>query len=170
MTAETRVPALLKLAILTGVQSAVRLYLDAGGDVNATDGKGQSLLILAASKGHSGICRLLLDAGADPSLTGNDRRDVFAVTQACGYPEILDMLRRGRPTAEEPDSEHRLTAASAPTATFLSQIERDREDGPFSMGDDLSAWEDDKASPPPVSDFEVHASAGMLQRGISEHI
>ena len=57
---------LLKLAVLSGAQPAVRIHVQRGVDLNATDGDGRSPLMLAALKGHIEICRLLLEAAQTP--------------------------------------------------------------------------------------------------------
>lgn len=57
----------LWIASLTGDKEAVERFLDAGADVNATDGLESTPLMYAAQKGHLGVAELLLERGADPA-------------------------------------------------------------------------------------------------------
>jgi RNA polymerase primary sigma factor len=66
---------LLKMAVLSGVQAAVRLHIRRGIEINAIDEKGRSPLILAASKGHTETCKILPEAGADPRIQDNEAID-----------------------------------------------------------------------------------------------
>jgi ankyrin repeat protein len=68
----------LSFAAISGYKVEVKRFLDAGVDVNATDGLGWTPLIYAAQKGHAGVVELLLERGADPAkrvkgLTAFDR-------------------------------------------------------------------------------------------------
>jgi len=83
---------LLKMAVLAGVQTAVRLHIRRGDDVNATDDKGRSALILAASRGHTETCRLLLEAGADPRTLDNDGNDALSLAEGGGRIELALLL------------------------------------------------------------------------------
>ena len=84
---------LLKLAVLSGAQPAVRIHVQRGVDLNATDGEGRSPLMLAALKGHIEICRLLLEAGADPTLVGRDGKDALTLALGNGRSGIGSMIR-----------------------------------------------------------------------------
>lgn len=53
-----------RVAAQKGFIDVIRSYVDTGGDVNATDSKGFSLLYWARRGGHQSICELLLTAGA----------------------------------------------------------------------------------------------------------
>ena len=61
---------LFRMAILSGVSSALKPHLQRGENVNATDAEGRTPLILSAYRGHLEICRILLEAGADPAILG----------------------------------------------------------------------------------------------------
>lgn len=51
----------LHLALLSGQAETVRLLLDRGAEVNATDQRGQNSLMIAASRGHESVVRALLE-------------------------------------------------------------------------------------------------------------
>ncbi len=58
---------LLKFAINSGVETAVRVHIKLMPTLAVHDKNGMTPLMLAARKGHINICRLLLEKGADPS-------------------------------------------------------------------------------------------------------
>ena len=60
---------LLKKAIFAGSEAAVRGYLRQGGQPDARDSNGMTLLMLAASRDQAAICTHLLAAGANPVLS-----------------------------------------------------------------------------------------------------
>ena len=78
-TAFRPINRLLKMAVVGGVEAAVRLHIERGDDVNARDDRGLTPLMLAASKNRAHICRVLIEAGADPlamDRAGNDARSI----------------------------------------------------------------------------------------------
>ena len=66
---EGRLSRLLRTAVLAGVESAVRVHIARGDDLNARDEAGMTPLMLAAHRDRGAICALLLEAGANPLLT-----------------------------------------------------------------------------------------------------
>ena len=67
---------LLKLAAISGVETAIKLHIRRGDDLDARDRSGATPLILAAAKRRKGAVRLLLDAGVNrrkPSCSGDKR-------------------------------------------------------------------------------------------------
>ncbi|WP_051332342.1 ankyrin repeat domain-containing protein [Cucumibacter marinus] len=72
---------------------AVRAYLAEGGDPNAEDGDGDSLLYISAGpRGGAAVMALLLEAGADPEKGSGERRS--ALQNAAGWctPRQVQML------------------------------------------------------------------------------
>ncbi|RKO98709.1 hypothetical protein CXG81DRAFT_2428, partial [Caulochytrium protostelioides] len=55
------------IAAGSGDQDAVQAFLSKGGDANAADERGYSVLHAGVSWGHEAVARLLLEAGADPN-------------------------------------------------------------------------------------------------------
>ena len=155
------------MAVLGGIQAAVRLHIRRGEDINATDDRGRSPLLLAASKGHTEICTILLDAGADPFAIDNDGNDAIAIALSVGRVEVAALLQECRPSSSQ-FIEPRLQEKSfqneqQPLADADKPI-------PHVDGFNLAAWEEDKDSPPPGSDDECRRFAFELQRNISAHI
>lgn len=70
---------LLKIAIVAGVESAVRLHIVRGDDLDARDDNGQTPLMIAASRNKASVCQILLDAGVDVGALCPCGRDALAI-------------------------------------------------------------------------------------------
>ncbi|MDP4028380.1 MAG: RNA polymerase sigma factor RpoD [Gallionella sp.] len=75
---------LLKMAVVAGVETAVRLHISRGDDLDARDGGGLTPLMLAASRNKANICRLLLASGVNPDLVDPSGRNALAIAHATG--------------------------------------------------------------------------------------
>lgn len=75
---------LLKLAVMAGVESSVRVHISRGDELDARDATGKTPLMLAAMRDRAAICTLLLEAGADPALCDADGADALATARAIG--------------------------------------------------------------------------------------
>ena len=105
---------LLKLAVVGGVEAAVRLHIDRGDDLNARDERGRTPVMLAAAGNRARVCRVLIEAGADVLARDASGNDALSIARAVGAAEAaseiesaLTLLRRRPATAEpqiEPDS------------------------------------------------------------------
>ena len=167
MTSGLRINPLLKMAVLAGIDDAVRLHIRRGEDINAIDDKGRSPLLIAASKGHIDTCRILLSAGADPFATDSQGKDAIEIAKAVGRNDVVSLIqesRRARLDLEvvaQPETLPNLEPGESQTPVEFFEI-----DSEF----DLTAWEEDKDSPPPGTDDDCLAFASVLQRSISSHI
>ncbi|HEF5875829.1 TPA: ankyrin repeat domain-containing protein [Burkholderia cenocepacia] len=103
---------LLKMAASSGVHAAVRLRLNRGDNVNATDGNGRTALHLAATRGHLQTCRVLLDAGIDLAARNRDGDDARALALAGGHVDVVALIDTYQKT-----SNVRATAAMTQTST-----------------------------------------------------
>lgn len=160
----------LRIAVLTGVQAAVRLRIERGDDVNATDDRGRSPLMLAAARGHVETCRLLLEAGADPAARNREGNTALGLAIEGRHPGIVALLReRLAASTDSPSDELRETPAGYPV--FRHGIEAHVPEPEDSEPDDddlpLADWEPDPESPPSQADPEAPARAGAIQRAIS---
>lgn len=94
----------LRLAVLAGVESAVRLHVARGDDLNARDARGMTPLMIAASRNKGEICRLLLEAGAVADLVDTDGRTAYDIAVQAGAKDaaaLLLSLNRGSSTQPE---------------------------------------------------------------------
>lgn len=83
---------LLRLAAISGVETAIKLHIRRGDDLDARDGSGATPLILAAGKRRKGAVRLFLDAGANPTLADQSGMDALAHAVNGGCPETIAVL------------------------------------------------------------------------------
>lgn len=83
----------LKMAIVAGVESAVRIHIERGDNLNARDAGGHTPLMLAAARNKPHICKLLLDAGADPHLTDSDGKTALFIANANGARESASLFK-----------------------------------------------------------------------------
>ena len=75
-----------------GMESAVRVLLDAGVKVNAAHYDGDTALMKAARKGHDNIVRLLLDKGANVDVADFDGNTALMSAAWSGYNNIVRLL------------------------------------------------------------------------------
>jgi RNA polymerase primary sigma factor len=86
-----------KMAIVAGVENAVRLHIERGDNLNARDSAGQTPLMLAAARNKPHICKLLLTAGADPLLRDPSGSDALIIATAAGAREVALLLEPAFP-------------------------------------------------------------------------
>lgn len=98
---------LLRLAAISGVETAIKLHIRRGDDLDGRDGSGATPLILAAGRRRRGAVRLLLDAGANPTLADQSGMDALAHAVKGGCPETIAVLTEAmaRLAAPEPSNE-----------------------------------------------------------------
>jgi RNA polymerase primary sigma factor len=81
-----------RMAVIAGVEGAVRVHIERGDDLNARDSSGQTPLMLAASRNKPQICRLLLEAGADPLLIDQKGNNALLIAYTKGALEVALLL------------------------------------------------------------------------------
>ena len=84
---------LLRMAVLAGVETAVRLHIRRGDNLDARDSGGATPLMLAAGRKKTGIVALLLSARADPLLTDPSGLDAISHAERSGAAECADLIR-----------------------------------------------------------------------------
>lgn len=84
---------LFRMAVIAGVESAVKIHIQRGDDLNARDVGGLTPLMLAAMRNKSGICALLLSSGADTSLTDPSGKDALAHARQVGAEAALSKIQ-----------------------------------------------------------------------------
>lgn len=133
---------LLRMAVMSGVESAVRIHIERGDDLNARDASGMTPLMLCAARNKPAICALLLSAGADHRLVDPSGRTAFQIAieaEAKATAEILGAA--SAPTAAFPSSDIALNpepaelkrdwTASAPVVDSVIPAHPDGSTGPF---------------------------------------
>lgn len=147
-----RLNGLLRMASLAGVETAVRLHVRRGDDLNARDADGMTPLMLAASRNKAGVCALLLSSGADVSLTDPSGRTALDIAKAAGASEAMSVLVLHAPEVEEDQT---------PEAEPVGEGDADF---------DLSGWEAEEDGPVPEGDAALAESAAVLHKAISGHV
>ncbi len=163
---------LFKMAVLAGVEVAVRLHIKRGDGINNRDENGFTPLMLAASKNKGAICSLLLESGADPSLTDPSGRNALEISLGLGASNSVIALEAvmQKYTAHALEEETRFSKNN--NVTFLAQeqavtpFEILEEDNQF----DLSGWEVEEEIRLPKGDASLVDAAASFEDDISKHV
>lgn len=123
---------LLRLAAISGVETAIKLHIRRGDDLDARDGSGATPLILAAGKRRKGAVRLLLDAGANPTLADQSGMDALAHAVKGGCLETIAVLteaveRLATPTFEEVESIREVEPENTPPTLETPETQAEPE-------------------------------------------
>lgn len=172
------------MAAQKGLIEVIRRFVDKGGDVNATDSKGFSLLYWARRGGHQNICELLLTAGAVESKGDDLGGQVVAAVAGAEHPP----RNQGTDAGEEIPSigatslkERTLDAwvaedkVSELAAKYLAEdqglewMEDVTVDSGFCSADD-GGWIAEEEAGCLSNDSEFAAKAKVIQAKITAHI
>ncbi|WP_181158026.1 sigma-70 family RNA polymerase sigma factor [Burkholderia multivorans] len=185
----------LKIAVIAGIESAIRIHIDRGDDLNARDRNGLTPLMLSAARNKPAICKLLLDAGADDGLLDPSGKTALAIAIAAGAHEAVAVLQSVQvpigvsapglsapPHSDGPIDPSCAQASEHPAHLIgASAIEADaaRPAAPVEVDDaiepentpefDLSGWEPEEDLPPPDADSSVAQAASAIQAVITEY-
>lgn len=143
---------LLRMAALAGVETAVRLHVRRGDDLDARDSDGMTPLMLAASRNKAAVCSLLLASGANPYLTDRSGKSALDIARAAGAMEAVAVLE---PPPTPDTAAKSIESAQAGDDTDLF---------------DLTGWVAEKDGPPPESDQALEESAKAIHEAISSHV
>ncbi|MBF9173156.1 sigma-70 family RNA polymerase sigma factor [Xanthomonas campestris pv. campestris] len=177
----------LRMAIVAGVESAVRIHIERGDNLNARDDKGQTPLMLSAARNKYAICKMLLAAGADAGLLDPLGRNALTIAEAAGATEAASAIEAaferigvapGKPAHTANDvplhgfAEAELnkniarveTTTPETAATGIAVVGAD--DG---SDFDLSGWEAEEDQAPPEGDPALAIAASEIQAAITEH-
>lgn len=138
---------LLRLAAISGVETAIKLHIRRGDDLDARDGSGATPLILAAGRRRKGAVRLLLDAGANPALADLSGMDALAHALKGGCPETVAVLTEAvaHLAAPEPSTEP-LAESAEPNVEEVESVSDVEPEAP------PPTIETPEAEAPPVSE------------------
>lgn len=184
---QTQVSSVLRLGVLHGVESAVRIHVERGDDLNLKDHDGRTLLMLAALKGREQICKMLLEGGADPALRDPQGKDASEIANDAGYKKISELLlsklkkihSESEPTRQngnEVKSDSEVWAEERPVEFPIEPVEigtGSSSEASFSMEEnseafDISAWEPETIQVAPVKNPQAKKKAQQEQQKISE--
>jgi RNA polymerase primary sigma factor len=115
------------MAVVAGVETAVRLHIRRGDDLDARDDSGLTPLMMAAARNKEGICRLLLEAGVNPGLADPSGRSALTIARAVGASESAALIENALSTATQGISTVEAPTSSHPEANLLI-LEKSSED------------------------------------------
>ncbi len=176
---------------MAGVESAVRIHIKRGENLDARDKRGQTPLMLSAARNKAAICTLLLAAGADASLLDPSGRDALGIAHEAGaldaaaaieaasmfdsderaevagkkIEQVANDVSAGAPDKREPElSSLRVALTPEASAPEIAQFAVD--DG---EGFDLGCWEAEEDQAPPENDPTLAVAAVEIQAAITDH-
>lgn len=154
---------------MAGIESAIRIHIDRGDDLNARDGSGLTPLMLSASRNKPAICKLLLDAGADDSLLDPSGKTALAIAVAAGAHEAAAVLESAQVSELSAyligTSATEVDMARPPALVKVAQTTEPENTPDF----DLFGWEPEEDRPPPDADLSVAQAASAIQAAITEY-
>jgi RNA polymerase primary sigma factor len=165
---------LLKLAVVTGVESAIKIHIDRGDDLNARDGAGYTPLMIAAKRNQASVCKLLLDNNADPTLLDPSGKTATLIAIAAGNLDAAKVIESYTPKITSPLKLNQLDSSAivdASTTTLLPHPSPnigpyDAEQSEWDFGD----WEPEDEAPPPEELPEITIKIKEQQEAISKHV
>jgi RNA polymerase primary sigma factor len=176
---------LMKLAIAAGSESAVRLHISRGDDLQWRDARGFTPLMIAAARDRAGVCRLLIEAGVDHRATDSLGRDALAIAREAGAhaaAEAIAGLFLGEP-AESTEAEGGDQVQAPPPRSDEIQVNSGNAIPPateaiptveaeeaFWEFDDYGEWEEEDDRPPPTHNPTPILEQSAVQRELSEHV
>ena len=108
-TSQGRIPPLLRMAALGGIEPTIRRHLTNGGAPDLVDQDGRSILWLATSRGHHQICELLIEAGADLFAVDNKNQSIETAALGSGSGSTIQVIRIAIQQRQvEPDNLNRI--------------------------------------------------------------
>jgi len=152
----------LRIAAMNGVESAVRIHVDRGDDINARDVNGLTPLMLAAARNKSGVCRVLLDSGANADLRSPAGLDALEIARAEGSHEAALVIETSHAYQVSNFSDFPQTgiAATVPKALLDAGYPKDSQPDPSKIEGEFEKREraeaiklsgaNAKAPPPPI--------------------
>jgi ankyrin repeat protein len=84
------------MAAAGGCESAVRLLLEAGATIDATDDDGTTALMEAANVGLLPIVQLLLDKGADLEVRNKSGQNAWLLAAMGQKLDVVELFRKTR--------------------------------------------------------------------------
>ncbi len=93
---------LLRIAVFAGVESAVKLHIKRGDNLNARDANGLTPLMIAAIRNKANVVEILLAGGADPELRDPSGLDALSIAEKSGSQAVVALLLSLRSSVQSP--------------------------------------------------------------------
>lgn len=158
---------LLRMAIITGVDSAVALHISRGDNLNARDADGLTPLMLCALRNRHRVCSQLLEAGSDPTLLSPQGHSAYQMALEKGAVEVAALLDPNGvgPLYVDLTYEELTVVQGDQPKVVLEEGRADYIEFP-----DLDAWEADEIAAPPAEVPELAQEAARVHEEISLHV
>lgn len=153
---------LFKMALMAGVESAVRLHIDRGDDPDSRDDNGLTPLMIAASRNKANICRLLLASNANPHLLDPLGRDALSIATSSRASEAEAVLL----VALAPLPALAVKSTHIDPALEAAAYGSEQGDG---AGFDLSGWIEEEEAIEPAATSALVPEAAAAQAAITSH-
>jgi len=155
---------LLRMAVMAGVVSVVRLHISRGDDFDARDNTGMTPLMLAASKDRAAVCEVLIEAGANLTLCDPAGHDALAIARKSGSMKAAEVLSAAMLPPEP--AEEFVPPSEAEDADWLA---------PASIADDWEwgireIWEEEEVKAAPEGDPSIAHEAAAIHEAITLHV
>lgn len=121
---------LLKVAVSAGIESAVRLHISRGDDLEGRDEAGLTPLLIAAARNRAPICRMLLEAGANPHASDSRGRNALSIALAHASAEAAAVINEHLARTLEPSVQ-----AEARTEVEVALVEHATDRAPATVVD-----------------------------------
>ena len=148
---------LLKMAVSTGVITAVKLHILRGDNLDAKDNFGNTPLMIAASKRKIDICKILIESGANVHALNSNGDTALDIAKNINCVEVIALLS-STPLANNPS----LNAISETTDTVDLDLD---EETIF-----IPLFEPEVAKLIPENDFNLVLKAQELNQKINNHV
>lgn len=148
---------LLRMAVSTGVITAVKLHIQRGDNLDAKDSLGNTPLMIAASKRKIDICKILVESGADIHAINSNGDTALDIAKNINCVEVINLLTPTKLT-DNPS----INASS----DKIILVDLDLDDETISV----PLFEPELARSAPQNDFGLILKAQELNQKINKHI
>jgi|GEM_PF-3697449 len=173
---------LFRMAVVGGVESAVRLHVERGDNLNARDANGLTPLMLSAARNHFNVCQLLLEAGADSTLLSPLGETALCIATAAGAERAADVIRllesqKAASPELAPGHVRTIERVDDTVSGVLRESTAGNETGRTSEPSpavekqfefDLDGWEPEEEAIPPEADQLVLAALRSVQNVLTD--
>jgi len=153
---------LLRMAVMAGVVSVVRMRISQGDDADARDSSGMTPLMLAASKNWGCVCDALIEAGADMTLCDPAGRNALTIAKESKASRAVEVLSAAMVRPE-------IEIESPCEAEDIDWLGTMLDGSDWSTGV-LGAWEVEEKPVAPTGDSTIADEATAIHAAIAHHV